>query len=162
MGRTAYYYDADVGNFYYAQGHPMKPHRMRMTHNLLVAYGLVDRLDVFTPPRASERDMTRFHADEYISFLKLVTPESVAEHHSALSRFNVLEDCPVFDGLWEYCQIAAGGSLAILASLASRSTGLAGYIMPRRLRHLVFATSTTASLQSSSCLRSTLAFCMWI
>jgi histone deacetylase 1/2 len=125
MGRTAYYYDADVGNFYYAQGHPMKPHRMRMTHNLLVAYGLVDRLDVFTPPRASERDMTRFHADEYISFLKLVTPESVAEHHSALSRFNVLEDCPVFDGLWEYCQIAAGGSLAGAARLNSGESSIA-------------------------------------
>jgi histone deacetylase 1/2 len=125
MGRTAYYYDADVGNFYYAQGHPMKPHRMRMTHNLLVAYGLVDKLDVFTPPRASDRDMTRFHADEYISFLKLVTPESVAEHHSALSRFNVLEDCPVFDGLWEYCQIAAGGSLAGAARLNSGESTIA-------------------------------------
>lgn len=25
---------------------------------------------------------------------------------------NVGEDCPVFDGLWDFCQIAGGGSLA--------------------------------------------------
>jgi histone deacetylase 1/2 len=125
MGRISYYYDADVGNFYYAQGHPMKPHRMRMTHNLLVAYGLTDKLDVFTPPRATEKEMTRFHADDYIQFLKTVTPDSVAEHHTLLSRFNVLEDCPVFDGLWEYCQIAAGGSLAGAARLNSGESDIA-------------------------------------
>lgn len=125
MGRISYYYDPDVGNFYYAQGHPMKPHRMRMTHNLLVAYGLTDKLNVFMPPRAAEKDMTRFHADDYIQFLKTVTPDSVADHHAQLSRFNVVEDCPVFDGLWEYCQIAAGGSLAGAARLNSGESDIA-------------------------------------
>lgn len=28
------------------QGHPMKPHRMRMTHNLLLHYGLHSRMEV--------------------------------------------------------------------------------------------------------------------
>ena len=56
--------------------------------------------------------MTRFHSDEYINFLRVVTPDNQREHDSSMSRFNILDDCPVFDGLWEYCQIAAGGSLA--------------------------------------------------
>eukprot|EP00178_Gracilaria_changii_P003211 TRINITY_DN146_c0_g3_i1.p1 TRINITY_DN146_c0_g3~~TRINITY_DN146_c0_g3_i1.p1 ORF type:complete len:824 (-),score=121.16 TRINITY_DN146_c0_g3_i1:4651-7029(-) len=123
--RVGYYYDSDVGNFYYAQGHPMKPHRMRMTHNLLVAYGLADKMEVLSTPRASERDMTRFHADDYISFLKNVTPELIGDHSTNLTRFNVLEDCPVFDGLWEYCQIAAGGSLAGAARLNSGQSDIA-------------------------------------
>lgn len=63
--------------------------------------------------------MTRFHSDEYIDFLRVVTPDNMGEHHASLSRFNILEDCPVFDGLWEYCQIAAGGSLAGAARLNS-------------------------------------------
>lgn len=95
----------------------MKPHRMRMTHNLLLAYGLFDKMDVLATPRATDREMTRFHSDEYINFLKMVSPETISDHLAALSRFNVLEDCPVFDGLWEYCQIAAGGSLAGAARL---------------------------------------------
>ena len=45
--RISYFYDGDVGNFYYGQGHPMKPHRIRMTHQLLVAYGMYQKLDVF-------------------------------------------------------------------------------------------------------------------
>lgn len=44
---VAYYYHDEVGNFYYGQGHPMKPHRLRMTHHLLVNYGLYQRLQVF-------------------------------------------------------------------------------------------------------------------
>lgn len=123
--RVGYYYDPEVGNFYYAQGHPMKPHRMRMTHNLLLAYGIFDKMDVLTTPRASDREMTRFHSDEYINFLKIVTPESVNDHYQMLSRFNVLEDCPVFDGLWEYCQIAAGGSLAGAARLNTGESSVA-------------------------------------
>lgn len=37
----------DVGNYYYGQGHPMKPHRIRMTHNLLLNYGLYKKMQVF-------------------------------------------------------------------------------------------------------------------
>ena len=33
--RVSYFYDSDIGNYYYGQGHPMKPHRIRMAHNLL-------------------------------------------------------------------------------------------------------------------------------
>ncbi|KIR97980.1 histone deacetylase 1/2 [Cryptococcus deuterogattii 2001/935-1] len=40
--RVAYYYDHDVGNYHFGLGHPMKPHRIRMTHNLVVNYGLAD------------------------------------------------------------------------------------------------------------------------
>lgn len=37
----------DIGNYYYGQGHPMKPHRIRMTHNLLLNYGLYRKMEVY-------------------------------------------------------------------------------------------------------------------
>ena len=37
----------DIGNYYYGQGHPMKPHRMRMTHNLLLNYGLYRKMEIY-------------------------------------------------------------------------------------------------------------------
>ena len=43
--RIAYFYDPDVGNYVYYLGHPMKPHRIRMAHNLIVNYGLCDEMD---------------------------------------------------------------------------------------------------------------------
>ena len=43
--RVSYFYDPDVGNYVYYLGHPMKPHRIRMAHNLIVNYGLCDDED---------------------------------------------------------------------------------------------------------------------
>ena len=36
-----------AGNYYYGQGHPMKPHRIRMAHNLLLNYGLYKKMEVY-------------------------------------------------------------------------------------------------------------------
>ena len=36
----------EVGNFFYGPGHPMKPHRVRMTHDLLQGYGLLDLVEL--------------------------------------------------------------------------------------------------------------------
>jgi histone deacetylase 1/2 len=43
--RVAYFYDSDVGNYVYYLGHPMKPHRIRMAHNLIVMYGMCDEAE---------------------------------------------------------------------------------------------------------------------
>ena len=37
----------DIGNYYYGPGHPMKPQRLRLTHNLLLTYKLYRHLEVF-------------------------------------------------------------------------------------------------------------------
>lgn len=37
----------DIGNYYYGQGHPMKPHRMRMAHNLILNYGLYRKMEIY-------------------------------------------------------------------------------------------------------------------
>lgn len=42
-----YVFTGDIGNYYYGQGHPMKPHRIRMTHNLLLNYGLYRKMEIY-------------------------------------------------------------------------------------------------------------------
>jgi len=37
----------DIGNYYYGQGHPMKPQRIRMCHNLLLNYGLYRKMEIY-------------------------------------------------------------------------------------------------------------------
>ena len=37
----------EVGGAYYGLKHPMKPHRMRMTNEMIIEYGLDEHLDVF-------------------------------------------------------------------------------------------------------------------
>jgi len=120
--KISYFYDPDVGNFYYGQGHPMKPHRVRMTHNLLLHYGVYKEMELFRPALASAEDMTQFHSDEYIEFLRLITPDNQHEHMRQLKRFNCAEDCPVFDGLFNFCQIYTGGSVGGAVRLNHKQT----------------------------------------
>ncbi len=206
----------DIGNFYYGQAHPMKPHRIRMTHDLVVNYNLYKRMEIFVrvemlllrlcshcpshgfhdepqlthilfsssngmqmefvvcmrtvvcvcvlcfgcgqrPPPTSDEEMTQFHADDYVHFLQHVTPDNMSMYQRELQRCmyhcdfvlsvlfyvhhvscmcahyqcmttcilssrttsafgvwnadNVDVDCPVFDGLFRYCQLYTGGSI---------------------------------------------------
>lgn len=89
----------------------MKPHRVRMTHNLVVNYGLYRKMDCFRPKLVSASELTRFHSDDYINFLTLISPDNMSEYIRQLQRFNVGEDCPVFDGLFDFCQIYTSGSI---------------------------------------------------
>jgi len=109
--KVAYFYDSDIGNYYYGQGHPMKPHRIRMAHNLLLHYGVYKHLEVYKPSPSNFEDLTLFHADDYVEFLRKVNPDNQYEFLRELKRYNVGEDCPVFDGLYEYCQAYTGGSI---------------------------------------------------
>lgn len=82
-------YQGDVGLFSYGLGHPMKPHRMRMTHDLVSAYGMLDKMHVLRPRRATPENITAFHTDEYIHFLSRVTPETAEEltYHGTRCKF---------------------------------------------------------------------------
>ncbi|KAK0551577.1 hypothetical protein OC844_006556 [Tilletia horrida] len=124
--RVSYYYDSDIGAFSYGYQHPMKPHRMRMAHNLIQAYGLDKHMDVHRPKRATPIELTRFHTDEYIDFLRIVTPETVAILTGDSTRHLTAagEDCPAFEGLWDFCTISAGGSIGAAHQVASGNSDI--------------------------------------
>lgn len=65
--QVAYFYDAELGNYYYGQGHPMKPHRIRVAHDLILHYGLHNLMEV----------------GELISDLAAFSRLAVPEQHSA-------------------------------------------------------------------------------
>ncbi|CDO94185.1 unnamed protein product [Kluyveromyces dobzhanskii CBS 2104] len=115
--RVAYFYDADVGNYAYGAGHPMKPHRIRMTHSLIMNYGLYKKMEIYRAKPATKQEMCQFHSDEYIDFLSRVTPDNLDMFQKESVKFNVGDDCPVFDGLYEYCSISGGGSMEGAARL---------------------------------------------
>jgi histone deacetylase 1/2 len=66
---------------------------------------------------ASKYEMTQFHTDEYIEFLHKVTPDNMENFAKEQSKYNVGDDCPVFDGLFEFCGISAGGTMEGAARL---------------------------------------------
>ena len=92
--RVTYFYDSEVGNYHYCQGHMMKPHRVRMTHSLIVFYEMYKHMEVLQPRPLPFSEMTRFHSDDYINFLRTITPRNMKEYQKQCHRFNVGEDCP--------------------------------------------------------------------
>ncbi len=82
--------------------------------------------------------MSRFHSPEYIDFLRRLTgpSESAAAQaigsrnvgsQGVMQKFNVGEftDCPVFDGLYEFCSIYTGASIDGARKLNQRNCEIA-------------------------------------
>ena len=54
----------------------------------------------------------RFHSEEYIEFLARVSPNNIQSFSKSLTHYNVgAADCPVFDGLYDFCARYTGASL---------------------------------------------------
>ena len=51
--------------------------------------------------------------------------DNMSEYVRQLQRFNVGEDCPVFDGLFEYCQIYTSGSIGGAVRLNQKASDIA-------------------------------------
>lgn len=59
--------------------------------------------------RATAQDMCRFHDSDYIDFLQKTLPGQVSlQDHK---QFNLGDDCPIFDGLFNFCSMYTGASL---------------------------------------------------
>ena len=69
--RVAYFYDSDVGNYAYMAGHPMKPHRIRLAHSLIMNYGVYQKMEIYVRLASSRGAalllaslMSQFHAHQ--------------------------------------------------------------------------------------------------
>ncbi|VDN26294.1 unnamed protein product [Gongylonema pulchrum] len=115
--RVCYYFHHDMHNFHYGPRHPMKPQRLAALHSLVVNYGLHKEMLVLSPPRASATEIERFHSKDYVDFLQRVSPRTADQFESVFSQYNIGEDCPIFDGIFDFCSIYTGATLSGVARL---------------------------------------------
>lgn len=67
-----------------------------------------------------------FHAEEYMDFLQRVTPDNVKEFtNKVLTKFNIGDDCPIFDGMYDYSSIYTGASLDASRKLINEQSDIA-------------------------------------
>lgn len=84
--RISYFYDGDVGNVYFGPNHPMKPHRLCMTHHLVLSYGLHKKMEIYRPHKAYPIEFAQFHSADYVEFLHRITPDTQHLYASELIR----------------------------------------------------------------------------
>lgn len=57
-----------------------------MTHNLLLNYGLYKQMKIYRPRHATKQEMSQFHSEDYVKFLRLITPDNMNEYTKQLQR----------------------------------------------------------------------------
>jgi uncharacterized alpha-E superfamily protein len=99
---------SDVGNYAYVSGHPMKPHRIRMTHSLVMNYGLYKNIGIvshigvvevsdFLILRPKEPIGNRFqsHVAEYVSGHPM-KPHRIRMTHSLVMNYGLYKKMEIY------------------------------------------------------------------
>jgi len=108
--RTAFLYTDDYFAYDYGPSHPLKIERLRLTHDLCRAYGILDLpgADLVEARPATEQEILEFHEPGYLDALKRA---SRGETRWDFARGLGPGDNPVFPGVWEWSLLHAGASL---------------------------------------------------
>jgi acetoin utilization protein AcuC len=109
--KTAFLYSDDFAGYSYGPTHPLKPYRLKLTYELIDAYGLFSLPDakVIKADMAQENDMLLFHEKDYIEALKAANNGELTP--GAQSYGLGPGDNPVFDGVYDWSSLITGASL---------------------------------------------------
>ncbi len=109
--KTAFLYSDDFARFNYGPTHPLKTFRLKLTYELIKAYGLfsLPNTTYIEAQPASDDDLLFFHDREYIRILKAANSgiEVVDAEHFGLGP----GDNPVFKGVFDWSKLVVGASL---------------------------------------------------
>ncbi|KAK7190631.1 Histone deacetylase phd1 [Paraphaeosphaeria sporulosa] len=125
---VSFHYNPHVEYHHFGSSHPMKPWRLTLTKQLVLAYGLEYTMDCYEPRPARFDELAVFHDREYLSFLSQVTPQNAKPDDPAYLSFGFggeSNDCPVFDGLWNYVSIYSGASINAANNLNNKQSDIA-------------------------------------
>ncbi|OKL53934.1 hypothetical protein BSZ39_06715 [Bowdeniella nasicola] len=119
MAKVQVYYSAELTEYHFGPTHPMAPARLTLTMDLIEALGLLDleAICVLAPPIATDAELARVHAGEYIAAIKAA---STGELPSGGEVFGLADpDCPPFRHMHRAAARLAGASLAACRAVAS-------------------------------------------
>lgn len=123
--RVSYHHSLQAPKYHFGVRHPMKPFRLMLTDHLVFGYNLHLLMDLYSPPRASSQELMEFHNPEYIEFLERISPETASKWTKQFPKFNIGDDCPIFDGMYDFATIYAGCSLDASRKLVSGLSDIA-------------------------------------
>jgi len=131
---VSWHSNPETENYHFGMSHPMKPWRLTLTKSLVLSYGMHTAMDAYISRPASEDEIKEYHKDDYVDFLHTVTPNNLHELYPELAVqptgyssaiYGVGDDCPIFDGVFEYCSLYSGGSIDAARKLCNRQSDIA-------------------------------------
>jgi len=117
--KTAFIYTDAYLDYDYGPTHPLRIARLKLTYDLIKAYGLLDLPSVQLLPtlKAEEKDLAVFHSEEYLNILK----QANEGHFTGDAYLYGLGpgDNPVFPGLLDWSLLTTGATLQAIDFVAS-------------------------------------------
>jgi acetoin utilization protein AcuC len=117
--KAAFIYTDAYLNYDYGPTHPLRIVRLKLTYELIKAYGLLDMPSVqFIPTaKAEEKDLASFHSREYLDVLKQANEGHLVGN--AYSYGLGPGDNPIFQGLYDWSLWLTGATLQAVDFVAS-------------------------------------------
>jgi acetoin utilization protein AcuC len=111
MTKTAFIYSDEFTKYDYGPNHPFKIFRLKLTYELIKAYGLLSLPDTryIEARKAEEEELLLFHDREYIETLKAA---NVGIEVPNVYSYGIKPgDNPIFNGLFDWSKLVTGASL---------------------------------------------------
>jgi acetoin utilization protein AcuC len=109
--KTAFIYTDAYLDYDYGPTHPLQVTRLKLTYDLIKAYGLLDLPSVqFIPTvKAQEKDLAAFHSEEYLNILRQANAGELLDNVYSYGLGQ--GDNPIFQGLYNWSLLVTGATL---------------------------------------------------
>ena len=135
MPRAAFVYDDRMSRHELRNNHPMRPVRLRYTHDLLQSYGAFEHEGAMlvTPRSAREEELRWLHGPDYIAAVQRLSAGE-GGHEAHRFNFSMDGDNPYYPGMYEAATLSSGATL-LAAELVASGTVNAAYNISGGLHH---------------------------
>ena len=123
---VSYHANPEMEDMHFGHRHPMKPWRLTLTNKIVLSYGMHKAMDIYKPRKATPEEIGDFHKEDYVEFLRSINPKNAAlMADTNTCWYGTGDDCPIFDGLWDYCSLYSGSSLDAARKLTNQQSDIA-------------------------------------
>lgn len=109
---AVFVYPEELDRIKYPSHHPIKISRTKTVFELCKQNGFFKDLskETFMSRRATFKELERYHDTDFLEAIK--KSENSDDYYAMVSYGLGSSDCPVFKGLYDYCEIVAGSTIA--------------------------------------------------
>ena len=121
---VSWHSNPEIEKHHFGHAHPMKPWRLTLAKGLIMSYGMHAAMDTFVSRHATKEEMQDFHSEDYLEYLKtakVAIPDDVLPKDFNLGG----SDCPIFEGLFNYCSMYSGASIDAARKLCNEESDIA-------------------------------------
>lgn len=121
---VSWHSNPEIEKHHFGHAHPMKPWRLTLAKGLIMSYGMHAAMDTYVSRPATREELEDFHSGDYLEYLK--TAKVALPDDLNTQDFNLGgSDCPIFEGLFNYCSMYSGASIDAARKLCNGESDIA-------------------------------------